>query len=233
MFIDGHLSIPVSITYKNPAAAVSQKVHARKSSQKVKKETGPEELIVSYRTICKDGNIVIPTDRGTPITSIHKEESNAPYVFIDLTKLEEESDQPNTKGKLSIRGSKCKTECCKLRETFKEEGPVVAEYAREMMVLSTNDKCTDEDLDRCIGELVATGIRHQQKSRILDKDNILDLQAKSCISVEDAYMDVSNEVEVNDVIQDDFIKLIPLGNHDISNTQRVKFVSKDQLWPIR
>ena len=78
-------------------------------------------------------------------------------------------------------------------EEEEEEDVLVANYAREELVHSLPSCCTNMDIDRCVGELLASEYQRQKRVGILDRDSILDLQAKSC-SLED----VSNEVVVDE-----------------------------------
>lgn len=86
--------------------------------------------------------------------------------------------------------------------------------------------CTNVDIDRCVGKLLITEHNRRKKVGILDRESILDLQAKSC-ALEEFYS-VSNEVEVGSESGDeagsgcsDMECCIPLSNSNVDKVRKI------------
>lgn len=102
-------------------------------------------------------------------------QSDSEFSVIDLTKSDDDDDMPATPKILNS-------------EPVEEDGDFdavsIAEYASEQFIRThhPHKKCTDMDIDRCVGELLATGYGQQNTLSILDKASILELQSVSTVS---------------------------------------------------
>ena len=102
------------------------------------------------------------------------------------------------------------------------------EYASEEWVRTLPNPpvlCTNVDIDRCVGKLLITEHDRRKKVGILDRESILDLQAKSCALEE--FCSVSNEVEIGSECSDeagsecsDVERHIPLSNSSVDEVRK-------------
>lgn len=121
-------------------------------------------------------------------------------------------------------------ECEVVTMEFEMDIPI-AEYASEEYVQTLPKPsvlCTNVDIDRCVGCLLATEYNRQRRVGILDKDSILDLQAKSCALEE--FSSISNEVVVGGAGCSE-VDRIPLNDSSVDKIRStgVPKVSKHML----
>jgi hypothetical protein len=79
----------------------------------------------------------------------------------------------------------------------------ISDYAREECVMTVPKSpiyCTSVDIDQCVGRLLLTEHSRREKVGILDRESILDLQAKSGALEE--FSNISNEVVVGSEYSD-------------------------------
>lgn len=198
-----------------------------------------DELVVTFQTVCRNGEIKIMTDRGIfvpPKTVVGKGVQSPSKNLIDLTKEEDELEmmeigfiQP--KKERIAKGSEIieeiNNEKCELNDS-KEMIPVM-EYGCEEVVhsVSPENRCTDEDVDRCVGALLQTVLSYQKTLNILDRESILELHTRSCGASD--CPEVSNEVEVNCMAQNSLVRFIPLSNVEVPEYECSRRLSKEML----
>lgn len=189
-----------------------------------------EKFVVTFRTVCWDGMIKICTDTATEDSisvssdfmdlDSEEEDEEEGASYIDLTrksgsKWEEKMCRRDDKKPLLKKQPDGNSKVTPMEEDVEEEVPV-AEYASEENVHTTPEplgRCTNVDIDRCVGRLLESQYKRQKRITILDRDSILDLQAKSCAL--EAFPQVSNEVEVG---LDSDTEYIPLSNNFVHCT---------------
>ena len=114
-------------------------------------------------------------------------------------------------------------------EDIKEKEVSIAEYASEEFVQTLPfppHKCTNVDIDICVGKLLAKEYGRKRTIRILDKESILKLQAQSYALEE--FSSVSNEVVI-DAPCERPIEHIPLSNCCNTKREVTRNVSKQML----
>lgn len=219
-------------------------------------DCGP--FVVTFRTTCRNGQIVVcPDDEVSSVCSdfmdldSDDDDDDDDYYEVETIVISSESEcQEDTKAGRSQETwglSNNKEEEVKeeeemmeeeevkeeevLEEVMEEEEIDVAEYASEEFVQTlplTPHKCTNVDIDICVGKLLAKEYGRQRTIRILDRESILKLQAQSYALEE--FSSVSNEVVVTDVpCSEHSIEHIPLSNCCNTKREATHSVSKHML----
>ncbi len=147
--------------------------------------------MVTFRIECRDGQIVVPTSVYDKVTvspdfmdlDSEYEEEESKLCVIDLTgDLYDGSEEFDETVKREAENHNVETQVMEMEEEADEVDVAdVADYASEELVQTC--RCTWRDIDRCVGELLASlysGSEQQRTVRILDKESILQLQAKCC-----------------------------------------------------
>lgn len=184
--------------------------------------------MVTFKTVCRDGQIVAVSnavdddrvsDDGASVCSdfmdldSEQEDYEHARVTIDLT-LELECEGCTQKETLPQFVDE--TETTEMDVTLAMDVPI-ADYASEECVQTlprSPVRCTNVDIDRCVGVLLANEYQRQRTVRIMDRESILDLQAKSCALEE--LSNVSNEVVVG---PDSDSEPIPLSKNSVDKVR--------------
>lgn len=195
-----------------------------------------EKLMVTFKTMCWNGRIVALGNGGQGADTLSVQESvckmdendeiESVYEDDEVESLCSSASDEEDAGmyiNLTHDENKCtgtREEDLIPQECEEEMNVPIAEYASEECVLTLPNSptlCTNVDIDRCVGRLLVTEYNRREKVGILDRDSILDLQAKSCALEE--FSSVSNEVVVG-LECSDVERHIPLSDSGVDKVRK-------------